>query len=148
MRFAKHQINHSLAEHDMSCLSKQCRSRSVGFFWRSQLILICTVCHYVNFYQKLGSSNLNGWKLEVSVASLFIQHDKGWNWAGTQRVLQDCLCAQRRLRSSYTSVQSDHIVLAVLLKAFWILGYIVSCEALMRLFGCADWSMLGAQAIF
>ena len=28
---------------DMSCLCKQCRSRSVGF-WRSQLIWICTIC--------------------------------------------------------------------------------------------------------
>ena len=37
-------FNPSLAEHDMPCLSKQCRSRSVGF-WRSQLIWICTVCH-------------------------------------------------------------------------------------------------------
>ena len=27
------------------CLGKQCRSRSVGF-WRSQLIWICTVCHW------------------------------------------------------------------------------------------------------
>ena len=36
--------NPSLAKHDMPCLSKQCRSRSVGF-WRSQLIWICTVCH-------------------------------------------------------------------------------------------------------
>ena len=27
-----------------ACLSKQCSSRSVGF-WRSQLIWICTVCH-------------------------------------------------------------------------------------------------------
>ena len=31
---------------DMSCLCKQCRSRSVGF-WGSQLIWICTVCHSV-----------------------------------------------------------------------------------------------------
>ena len=31
---------------DMSCLCKQCRSRSVGF-WRSQLIWISTVCHLV-----------------------------------------------------------------------------------------------------
>ena len=31
---------------DIPCLSKQCRSRSVGFF-RSQLIWICTVCHSV-----------------------------------------------------------------------------------------------------
>ena len=30
---------------------------------------ICTVViKYVNFYQKLGSSNLIGWKLEVGVA--------------------------------------------------------------------------------
>ena len=36
--------NPSLAEHNTPCLSKQCRSRSVGFF-RSQLIWICTVCH-------------------------------------------------------------------------------------------------------
>ena len=27
------------------------------------------VIKYVNFYQKLGSSNLFGWKLEVGVAS-------------------------------------------------------------------------------
>ena len=34
----------------MSCLCKQCRSRSVGFF-KIQLIWICTVCHmwiYIN----------------------------------------------------------------------------------------------------
>ena len=37
-------FNPSLAEHDMPYLTKQCRSRSVGF-WRSQLIWICTVCH-------------------------------------------------------------------------------------------------------
>ena len=41
-----HVFNPSLAEHDMPCLSKHCRSRSVGF-WRSQLIWICTVCHTV-----------------------------------------------------------------------------------------------------
>ena len=34
------------------------------------------VIKYVNFYQKLGSSNLIGWKLEVGVASEFIQHEK------------------------------------------------------------------------
>ena len=32
---------------------------------------------YVNFDQKPGSNNLIGWKLEVGVASSFIQHDKG-----------------------------------------------------------------------
>ena len=29
------------------------------------------VIKYVNFYQKLGSSNLIGWKLEVGVASIY-----------------------------------------------------------------------------
>ena len=36
-------FNPSLAEHSMPCLSKQCRSRSVGF----RLIWICTVCHLI-----------------------------------------------------------------------------------------------------
>ena len=35
------------------------------------------VIKYVNIYQKPGSNNLIGWKLEVIVASKFIQHDKG-----------------------------------------------------------------------
>ena len=35
------------------------------------------VIKYVNFYQKPGSSNLIGWKLEVGVASYFNQHEKG-----------------------------------------------------------------------
>ena len=35
------------------------------------------VIKYVNFYQKHGSSNLIGWKLEVGMSSQFIQHDKG-----------------------------------------------------------------------
>ena len=41
-----HVLTLVLLNPDMSCLCKQCRSRSVGF-WRSQLIWICTVCHYV-----------------------------------------------------------------------------------------------------
>ena len=32
---------------------------------------------YVNLYQQSGSSNLIGWKLEMGVASSFIQQDKG-----------------------------------------------------------------------
>ena len=48
---------------DMSCLCKQCRSRSVGFF-RSQLIWICTVCHWVYAFD-----NLIGWKLELGRTS-------------------------------------------------------------------------------
>ena len=35
------------------------------------------VIKYVNFYQKPGSSNLTGWKLETGMAFYFIQHDKG-----------------------------------------------------------------------
>ena len=35
------------------------------------------VMKYLNFYQKPGWSNLIGWKLEVGMASEFIQHDKG-----------------------------------------------------------------------
>ena len=35
------------------------------------------VNQYVNLYQQSGSSNLIGWKLEMRVASLFIQQDKG-----------------------------------------------------------------------
>ena len=33
---------------DIPCLCKQCRSRSVGFWRRSQLIWICTAIKYVN----------------------------------------------------------------------------------------------------
>ena len=57
-------INPSLAEQNMPCLSKQCRSRSVG--WSGSALF---VIKYVNFYQKPRSSNLIGWKLEVGVAS-------------------------------------------------------------------------------
>ena len=38
--------NPSLADYDVHWLSKQRRSRSIGF-WRSQLIWICTVCHWI-----------------------------------------------------------------------------------------------------
>ena len=62
-------FNPSLAKHDMPCLSKQCRSRSVGFWeanWSGSSLF---VIKNVNFYQKPESSNLIGWKLEVGVAS-------------------------------------------------------------------------------
>ena len=58
-------VNPSLAEHNMPCLSKQYRSRSVGFWSGSALFVI----KYVNFYQKPGSCNLIGWKLDLGVAS-------------------------------------------------------------------------------
>ena len=65
---------------DMPYLYKQCSSRSAGFL-RSQLIWICTYfCNYVNLYQQLpvsGSRNLIGWKIEVGMASKYIQHGKG-----------------------------------------------------------------------
>ena len=38
----------------------------------TDLYLHCFVIRYVNFYQKLGSSNLIGWKLEVGLASFFV----------------------------------------------------------------------------
>ena len=60
-------INPSLAEHDMPCLSKQCRSRTVEEAnWSGSALF---VIKYVNFYQKPESSNLIGWKLEVGMAS-------------------------------------------------------------------------------
>ena len=60
-------VNPSLAEHDMPCLSKLKKPSGSALF----------VIKYVNFYQKPGSSNLIGWKLEVGVATFFIQHEKG-----------------------------------------------------------------------
>ena len=36
------------------------------------------VIKYLNLYEQLGSSYLNGWKLEVGVASLFIQQHKSY----------------------------------------------------------------------
>ena len=54
-------INPSLAEHDMPCLKKEANWTGSALF----------VMKYVNFYQKPGSSNLIGWKLEVDVASIY-----------------------------------------------------------------------------
>ena len=70
-QYIHHLFNPSLAEHDMPCFSKQCRSRSVGFCseeanWSGSALF---VIKYVNSYQKPRSSNLIGWKLEVGVAS-------------------------------------------------------------------------------
>ena len=73
--FSIKRVNPSLAEHHMPCLNKQCRSRSVEEAnWSGSALF---VIKYVNFYQKLRLSNLIGWRLEVGVASWFIQHDKG-----------------------------------------------------------------------
>ena len=51
---------------DMSFLCKQCRSRSVGF-WTALFAI-----KYVNLYQQSESNNLIGWKLEMGVASEFM----------------------------------------------------------------------------
>ena len=64
-----------LLNQDMPCLFKQYISRSVGFCnWSGSALF---AIKYVNLYQQPGSSNLIGWKLEVGVASEFIQQDKG-----------------------------------------------------------------------
>ena len=70
---------------DIPCLCKQCRSRSIGFWSR----LIWIAIQYVNLYQQLESSNLIGWKLEVGLASLFIQQDKDKNKAQLALNVQD-----------------------------------------------------------
>ena len=59
-KIRKRIIKPSLAEHDMLCLSKELD--------RDQLASEEFVIKYMNFYQKPGSSNLIGWKLEVGVA--------------------------------------------------------------------------------
>ena len=48
---------------DIPCLSKQCRSRSVGFF-RSQLIWICTVYHIECIFVSKTRIKLSDW-LEI-----------------------------------------------------------------------------------
>ena len=66
----KYSLTLVLLNPDIPCLCKQCSSRSVGF-WRSQLIWICTICHWVCEFtcQQPRSSNRTGWKLEVGTAS-------------------------------------------------------------------------------
>ena len=57
-------FNPSHAEYDMHYLGKQCRSKEAN--WSGSALF---VIKYVNFYQKRGSSNLIGFKLEKGVAS-------------------------------------------------------------------------------
>ena len=64
-------VKPSLAEPDMPCLSKQNsvnpdQLASEEANWSGSALF---VNKYMNFYQKPGSSNLIGWKLEVGVAS-------------------------------------------------------------------------------
>ena len=52
---------------DIPWLCKQCRSRSVGFFW-TQLIWICTVCHYLCEF------------IEQSGSFIWLAENKKWVW--------------------------------------------------------------------
>ena len=67
---------------DIRCFWQQCRFTSVGFF-RSQLEkanLSGSAMLFIknmDLFQQPGSSNMIGRKLEVGVASEFIQHGKG-----------------------------------------------------------------------
>ena len=55
---------------------KQCRFRSVGFF-RSQLIWICTVYHYVCEFVSIPWIKQSDWlKIRSGYGIFFIQHDK------------------------------------------------------------------------
>ena len=51
---------------DMSCLYKQCRSRSEEAKWSGTALF---VIKYANLHEQRGSGNLIGWQLEVGVAS-------------------------------------------------------------------------------
>ena len=69
-------LNPSLAEHDMPVLTNSVdpdQSASEEAYWYESALFAIL---YVNFYQKPGSSNLTGWKLEVRGAFEFIQHVK------------------------------------------------------------------------
>ena len=73
LTWLKHSFNTSPAEPGYTLPNcKQCRSEEAN--WSGSALF---AIKYVNVYQKFGSSNLIGRKLEVGVASSFIQHDKG-----------------------------------------------------------------------
>ena len=62
---------------DLSCFSNsvdpdQLASEEANWSGSAQFAI-----KYANFLQQSGSSNLIGWKLEVGMASKFIQQDKG-----------------------------------------------------------------------
>ena len=67
----------SLSKHDMPCLSKQCRSRSVGFF-RSQLIWICTVCHSVHEFISSIWIKESGWLTITTGRGILIYSAGQW----------------------------------------------------------------------
>ena len=69
------------------------------------------VIKYVNLYQKSGSSNLIGWKLEVGVASKFIQHDKGLTSISPFYYLLMCLKTSGWVAKSLTQDQMLHSAL-------------------------------------
>ena len=66
--FQWEEFNPSLAEHDMPLANSVDPDQLVSeeANWSGSALF---VIKYVNFYQKPGSSNLIGWKLEVGVVS-------------------------------------------------------------------------------
>ena len=60
---------------DIPCLCKQCRSRSVDGFFRSQLIWICTVCQVececiINLYQVIWLAENQKWAWHLNLFSM------------------------------------------------------------------------------
>ena len=88
----------------MPCLSKQCRSRSVGF-WRSQLIWICTVCHYVNYINNLDQV-------------IWLAENYKWAWHLN-------LFSMTRVKSRKTAIVHfslrTHIISAIYWQNHWML---------------------------
>ena len=76
-----------LQNQDRSCLCKQCRSRSVGF-WRSQLIWICTVCHSVYEFMLTISIKKSYWlKIRSGRDILIYSSWQGLNILSVEEVL-------------------------------------------------------------
>ena len=65
---------------DIPCLCKQCRSRSVGF-WRSQLIWICTVCHWeCRFIATIRIKKSDWLKIRSGCGILIYSAGQGWRF--------------------------------------------------------------------
>ena len=82
---------------DITCLCKQYRSRSVGF-WRSQLIWICTVCHLVC---EFVTTTWNGRKLDVGVASIYSAGQGLITWTESQQNQQCSMCNTGKIQISW-----------------------------------------------
>ena len=66
-------------------------------------------------------------------------------WATSWQYQQNGMCAQRRLRLSLASTQSDQSLLVRLKKA-WVLSYLLSVQRrLIRLGDCPGWSVIAGH---